>query len=146
GIKKVASGQVHGARHGFFHDVLADAFSPAAIESPLCKKIASGVDRREFLVNRLFGRIGHGGIADLGPRRSPPTPRVSKPGKSGYRARTGAFRPYRAMPKSGKSFPVVLVVQEIFGVHEQRNWAIWSWRRSSTHGRATFRSSRTCKT
>src|SRR5215471_5010773 len=39
------------------------------------------------------------------------------------------------MPKSGKSFPVVLVVQEIFGVHEQRNWAIWSWRRSSTHGR-----------
>src|SRR3984893_6774301 len=25
---------------------------------------------------------------------------------------------YRAMPKSGKSFPVVLVVQEIFGVHE----------------------------
>ncbi len=25
---------------------------------------------------------------------------------------------YRAMPKSGKSFPVVLVAQEIFGVHE----------------------------
>ena len=25
---------------------------------------------------------------------------------------------YRAMPKSGKSFPVVLLVQEIFGVHE----------------------------
>ena len=34
----MASGQVHGARHGFFHDVLSDAFSPAAIESPLCKK------------------------------------------------------------------------------------------------------------
>src|SRR5215475_1305825 len=25
---------------------------------------------------------------------------------------------YRAMPKKGRSFPVVLVVQEIFGVHE----------------------------
>src|SRR5258706_6767995 len=25
---------------------------------------------------------------------------------------------YRAMPASGKSFPVVLVIQEIFGVHE----------------------------
>lgn len=25
---------------------------------------------------------------------------------------------YRAMPKSGKSFPVIVVVQEIFGVHE----------------------------
>lgn len=34
----MASGQVHGARHGFFHDVLADAFSPAAIESPYARK------------------------------------------------------------------------------------------------------------
>lgn len=30
----------------------------------------------------------------------------------------GEIPGYRAMPKSGKSFPVVLVVQEIFGVHE----------------------------
>ena len=30
----------------------------------------------------------------------------------------GRIPAYRAMPKSGKSFPVVLVVQEIFGVHE----------------------------
>ncbi len=30
----------------------------------------------------------------------------------------GQVPAYRAMPKSGKSFPVVLVVQEIFGVHE----------------------------
>jgi carboxymethylenebutenolidase len=30
----------------------------------------------------------------------------------------GRIPGYRAMPKSGKSFPVVLVVQEIFGVHE----------------------------
>jgi len=30
----------------------------------------------------------------------------------------GQIPGYRAMPKSGKSFPVVLVVQEIFGVHE----------------------------
>jgi carboxymethylenebutenolidase len=30
----------------------------------------------------------------------------------------GEMPAYRAMPKSGKSFPIVLVVQEIFGVHE----------------------------
>src|SRR5216684_1660835 len=30
----------------------------------------------------------------------------------------GHIPAYRVMPKSGKSFPVVLVVQEIFGVHE----------------------------
>src|ERR1041385_6889017 len=30
----------------------------------------------------------------------------------------GEIPAYRAMPDKGKSFPVVLVVQEIFGVHE----------------------------
>jgi carboxymethylenebutenolidase len=30
----------------------------------------------------------------------------------------GQFPAYRAMPATGKNFPVVLVVQEIFGVHE----------------------------
>src|SRR5207249_11875324 len=30
----------------------------------------------------------------------------------------GEIPAYRAMPAKGKSFPVVLVVQEIFGVHE----------------------------
>ncbi|HTF37849.1 MAG TPA: dienelactone hydrolase family protein, partial [Blastocatellia bacterium] len=30
----------------------------------------------------------------------------------------GEIPAYRAMPEKGKSFPVVLVVQEIFGVHE----------------------------
>src|SRR5438876_12353842 len=30
----------------------------------------------------------------------------------------GQIPAYRAMPKSGTTFPVVLVVQEIFGVHE----------------------------
>src|SRR3972149_1460052 len=30
----------------------------------------------------------------------------------------GQIPAYRAMPATGKSFPVVLVVQEIFGVHE----------------------------
>src|SRR5437016_9626633 len=30
----------------------------------------------------------------------------------------GALPAYRAMPSQGRSFPVVLVVQEIFGVHE----------------------------
>lgn len=30
----------------------------------------------------------------------------------------GEIPAYRAMPKEGRRFPVVLVVQEIFGVHE----------------------------
>ena len=30
----------------------------------------------------------------------------------------GDIPAYRAMPATGKSFPVILVVQEIFGVHE----------------------------
>src|SRR5207244_7612619 len=30
----------------------------------------------------------------------------------------GQIPAYRAMPEKGKNFPVVLVVQEIFGVHE----------------------------
>src|SRR6267143_4778985 len=30
----------------------------------------------------------------------------------------GSFPAYRAMPSQGRSFPVVVVVQEIFGVHE----------------------------
>ena len=33
-------------------------------------------------------------------------------------AKDGAIPAYRAMPSTGKSFPVILVVQEIFGVHE----------------------------
>jgi carboxymethylenebutenolidase len=33
-------------------------------------------------------------------------------------AASGTIPAYRAMPASGQSFPVVLVVQEIFGVHE----------------------------
>ena len=33
-------------------------------------------------------------------------------------ARDGEMPAYRAMPAKGKSFPVALVVQEIFGVHE----------------------------
>src|SRR5919197_3401135 len=32
--------------------------------------------------------------------------------------RDGEIPGYRAMPAKGKEFPVVLVVQEIFGVHE----------------------------
>jgi carboxymethylenebutenolidase len=33
-------------------------------------------------------------------------------------AHDGAIPAYRAMPSQGRSFPVVLIVQEIFGVHE----------------------------
>jgi carboxymethylenebutenolidase len=39
-------------------------------------------------------------------------------GEVTLRVRDGALPAYRALPKAGGPFPVVLVVQEIFGVHE----------------------------
>lgn len=39
-------------------------------------------------------------------------------GEVKIKTKDGEMPAYRAMPEAGKSFPVVLVVQEIFGVHE----------------------------
>ncbi len=39
-------------------------------------------------------------------------------GEVKIKVKDGEIPAYRAMPASGKDFPVVLVVQEIFGVHE----------------------------
>ena len=36
----------------------------------------------------------------------------------GIPAEDGDVPAYRAMPEKGKTFPIVIVVQEIFGVHE----------------------------
>ena len=56
--------------------------------------------------------------AGLGARRSRPTPRASTAGEVHVPVADGEIPAYRAMPATGKQFPVVLVVQEIFGVHE----------------------------
>jgi len=66
----------------------------------------------------------------------------------------GEIPAYRAMPTAKGPHAVVLVVQEIFGVHEHiktsavasRSRATARSRLSSTHGRATCRSTRTTAT
>src|SRR5712691_7891551 len=44
--------------------------------------------------------------------------RGSRRARSRFRLRDGSIPAYRAMPDKGGPFPTVLVVQEIFGVHE----------------------------
>ena len=59
----------------------------------------------------------------------------------------GEIPAYRAMPATGGKFPIVLVVQEIFGVHEHiatcagasPRPVISPWRPSCTRARATCR-------
>ena len=77
----------------------------------------------------------------------------------------GEIPGYRAMPKAGKTFPVVVVVQEIFGVHEHikdlcRRFAKTGYlavapelyarlamcRRSKTFRRSSAKSYRRCRT
>ena len=52
------------------------------------------------------------------PRRSRPMQMVCSRAKFKSRCRTAEIPAYRAYPASGGSFPTVLVIQEIFGVHE----------------------------
>jgi carboxymethylenebutenolidase len=75
------------------------------------------VDRRQFLASKLSAGFV---LAVL-----PVTAETITTGAEGLEAGEVSIPTsdreipaYRAMPKSGKSFPVVLVVQEIFGVHE----------------------------
>ena len=75
------------------------------------------VDRRQFLASKLSAGFA---LAVL-----PVTAETITTGAEGLEAGEVSIPTsdreipaYRAMPKSGKSFPVVLVVQEIFGVHE----------------------------
>jgi len=78
---------------------------------------ASAVGRREFLVHRLSGGFA---LAVLPVSAQTITTDTSglEVGEVSIPTADGQIPAYRAMPKSGKSFPVVLVVQEIFGVHE----------------------------
>src|SRR5579864_1323303 len=78
---------------------------------------ASAVGRREFLVHRLSGGFA---LAVLPVSAQTITTDTSglEVGEVSIPTADGQIPAYRAMPKSGKSFPVVLVVQEIFGLHE----------------------------
>jgi carboxymethylenebutenolidase len=74
------------------------------------------LDRREFLVTSLV--IGAFAL-DVMPIRGQTQVKTDTEGLTAGEVKIGEMPAYRAMPdKKGKKFPVVLVVHEIFGVHE----------------------------
>lgn len=74
------------------------------------------LDRREFLVTSLV--IGAFAL-DVIPIQAQTQIKTDSEGLTAGEVKIGEMPAYRAMPnKKGKKFPVVLVVHEIFGVHE----------------------------
>ena len=82
------------------------------------KQIANGVSRRSIVV----GTLGAGFALAVQPvvaQTMITTPSDGlEAGEVMIKTGDGDIPAYRAMPASGSNFPVVLVVQEIFGVHE----------------------------
>ena len=62
--------------------------------------------------------FARGGAAGRGARRSRPTPTGLEAGAVTIDSNGFAMPAYRAMPAGGERLPIVLVVSEIFGVHE----------------------------
>lgn len=78
---------------------------------------ASPDSRREFLVKKLA--IGFAlAVSPAGAETITTSADGLVAGEVRISAKDGVIPAYRAMPAKGKKFPVVLVVQEIFGVHE----------------------------
>jgi carboxymethylenebutenolidase len=76
----------------------------------------SGLGRREFLVTSLV--LGAFAV-DVLPIAAQTQIKTDTQGLTAGEVKIGEMPAYRAMPdKRGKKFPVVLVVHEIFGVHE----------------------------
>ena len=74
--------------------------------------------RRQFVVTSLAAGFAAGRAAGLGRDHHDRHQGPGQPAKSRFRSADGEIPAYRAMPDKGGPFPVVLVVQEIFGVHE----------------------------
>ena len=77
----------------------------------------AGVDRRQFLVTKLSAGFAMA-VLPVSAQTITTDAEGLEAGDVSIPTADGRIPAYRAMPKSGKSFPVVLVVQEIFGVHE----------------------------
>ena len=77
----------------------------------------AGVDRRQFLVTKLSAGFAMA-VLPVSAQTITTDTEDLEAGDVSIPTADGRIPAYRAMPKSGKSFPVVLVVQEIFGVHE----------------------------
>src|SRR5499433_2430010 len=78
---------------------------------------ASDLSRREFVVSSLAAGFALA-VQPVSAQTITTDSNGLTVGEIKIPAAGGEMPGYRAMPKAGKSFPVVLVVQEIFGVHE----------------------------
>src|SRR5215471_17997586 len=78
---------------------------------------ASDLSRREFVVSSLAAGFALA-VQPVSAQTLTTDSNGLTVGEIKIPAAGGEMPGYRAMPKAGKSFPVVLVVQEIFGVHE----------------------------
>jgi carboxymethylenebutenolidase len=75
------------------------------------------VQRREFLVTKLAAGFAVA-VQPVAAETITTDTNGLEAGEVKIPVSDGEIPGYRAMPKEGRSFPVVLVVQEIFGVHE----------------------------
>jgi len=80
-------------------------------------ELVAGLDRRQFLVTKLSTGFALA-VLPVSAQTITTDTEGLEAGEVSIPTADGQIPAYRAMPKSGKSFPVVLVVQEIFGVHE----------------------------
>src|ERR1044071_3480815 len=74
-------------------------------------------NRREFIVTTLAGGFALA-VQPISAQTITTDTNGLVAGEVKIPAAGGEMPAYRAMPAKGKSFPVTLVVQEIFGVHE----------------------------
>jgi carboxymethylenebutenolidase len=75
------------------------------------------VDRRTFVVTTLTAGFA-AAVLPLSAQTIKPSAQGLVAGEVKVPAKDGQMVAYRAMPASGGNFPVVLVVSEVFGVHE----------------------------
>ncbi|PYT23122.1 MAG: carboxymethylenebutenolidase [Acidobacteria bacterium] len=78
---------------------------------------ATALGRREFIVTKLTAGFALAVLPVSANTITTDTAGLDA-GEVSIPTSDGQIPAYRAMPKSGTTFPVVLVVQEIFGVHE----------------------------
>src|SRR5215813_12882671 len=78
---------------------------------------ASDLSRREFVVSSLAAGFALA-VQPVSAQTITTDSNGLTVGEIKIPAAGGEMPGYRAMPKAGKSFPMILVVQEIFGVHE----------------------------
>ena len=77
----------------------------------------SAGNRREFLVTKLAAGFALA-VQPIGAQTITTDTNGLEAGEVKIPVKDGEIPGYRAMPAKGSKFPTVLVVQEIFGVHE----------------------------